>query len=101
MLELGPQAQALHGNVGTMAAHSGINRLYASGEFSVAVAAGAHHEGMQPADTITGSRDEIIEDLKGWLQPGDWVLVKGSRGMAMEKVVQGLKDWAEEKKDDR
>jgi len=101
MLELGPQTQALHGNVGTMAAHSGINRLYASGEFSVAVAAGAHHEGMQPADTITGSRDEIIEDLKGWLQPGDWVLVKGSRGMAMEKVVQGLKDWAEEKKDDR
>ena len=49
---------------------------------------------MQPAEMITGSREEILEDLKGWLQPGDWVLVKGSRGMAMEKVVEGLQAWA-------
>jgi len=43
---------------------------------------------------VTGSREEILENLKGYLQPGDWVLVKGSRGMAMEKVVDGLKQWA-------
>jgi UDP-N-acetylmuramoyl-tripeptide--D-alanyl-D-alanine ligase len=97
MLELGEQARALHTKVGALAARSGVSRLYAKGEFDAAVAAGAHEEGMQPADTVTGSRDAIIEDLKGWLQPGDWVLVKGSRGMAMEKVVQGLKDWAGEK----
>jgi UDP-N-acetylmuramyl pentapeptide synthase len=52
---------------------------------------------MPAANTITGSREEIIEDLIGWLQPGDWVLVKGSRGMAMEKVVAGIKAWAHEK----
>ncbi len=57
---------------------------------------GAREESMQPAHTITGSREEIISDLKDSLQPGDWVLVKGSRGMAMEKVVAGLKKWAEE-----
>jgi UDP-N-acetylmuramoyl-tripeptide--D-alanyl-D-alanine ligase len=95
MLELGARSPELHGNVGALAARTGIDRLYASGEHAAAVAAGARKEGMPAANTITGSRTEIIEDLIGWLQPGDWVLVKGSRGMAMEKVVDGLKKWAE------
>jgi UDP-N-acetylmuramoyl-tripeptide--D-alanyl-D-alanine ligase len=97
MLELGTQAAELHSNIGALAARSGIHRLYARGEYAAALADGAQKEGMLPLDTITGSREEIIADLKDSLQPGDWVLVKGSRGMAMEKVVQGLKDWAHEK----
>jgi UDP-N-acetylmuramyl pentapeptide synthase len=32
--------------------------------------------------------------LKKSLRPGDWVLVKGSRGMGMETIVQGLMAWA-------
>ena len=95
MLELGPQAQSLHNKVGAMAARAGIDHLYASGNFDAAVVAGAQDEGMQMANTITGSHEEIIEDLKESLRPGDWVLVKGSRGMAMERVVQGLKAWGE------
>ena len=95
MLELGARAPELHGQVGALAARTGIDRLCACGEHAAAVAAGARKEGMPAANTITGSREEIIEDLIGWLQPGDWVLVKGSRGMAMEKVVDGLKQWAE------
>jgi UDP-N-acetylmuramoyl-tripeptide--D-alanyl-D-alanine ligase len=94
MLELGAQAPELHRQVGALAALAKIDRLYASGEHAASVAAGAQEEGMRPANTITGPREEIIEDLQGWLQPGDWVLVKGSRGMAMEKVVDGLKQWA-------
>ena len=96
MLELGPQASELHSDIGALAARSRIHRLYAHGEYAAALAAGAQKQGMLPADAITGSREEIIEDLKDSLQPDDWVLVKGSRGMAMEKVVQGLKDWAGE-----
>lgn len=97
MLELGAQAPELHRQVGALAARTQVDRIYASGEHGAAVATGAQKEGLPAANTITGSREEIIEDLKGWLQPGDWVLVKGSRGMAMEKVVQGLKAWAEGK----
>ena len=97
MLELGAQAPELHRQVGALAARTQVDRLYACGENAAALAAGARKEGMQPAETVTGSREEILEDLKGWLQPGDWVLVKGSRGMAMEKVVEGLKAWAEGK----
>ncbi len=96
MLELGAQAPELHRQVGALAARTQVDRLYACGEHGAAVAAGAQKEGLPAANTITGSREEILEDLKGWLQPGDWVLVKGSRGMAMEKVVEGLKAWAEE-----
>jgi UDP-N-acetylmuramyl pentapeptide synthase len=60
------------------------------------MAAAARKEGLPAADTLTGSHEEIIDGLKAFLQPDDWVLVKGSRGMTMEKVVQGLKAWAEE-----
>jgi UDP-N-acetylmuramoyl-tripeptide--D-alanyl-D-alanine ligase len=96
MLELGRQAASLHSQVGALAAQSGVSRLYACGKQADSVAAGARNAGLPAADFITGSREEIIEDLIAWLQPGDWVLVKGSRGMAMEKVVKGLKDWAGE-----
>ena len=69
-------------------------RIYAQGEFAEAVAAGARDEGLKSTNTFTGTREEILLNLKQWLQPGDWLLVKGSRGMAMEKIVEELKDWA-------
>ena len=95
MLELGNQAPTLHSKMGAIAARSGISRLYARGEFADKVVSGARDAGMPTANTIIGSRQEIIADLIDWLRPGDWLLVKGSRGMAMEKVVRGIKDWAE------
>jgi len=95
MLELGNQAPALHSEIGAIAARSGISRLYARGEFADKVVSGARDAGMPAKNTIIGSRREIIADLIECLQPGDWLLVKGSRGMAMEKVVRGIKDWAE------
>jgi UDP-N-acetylmuramoyl-tripeptide--D-alanyl-D-alanine ligase len=98
MLELGEQAKSLHRNVGAAAARSGVGRLYAYGEFTAEVLSGARDEGMHPTDIFEGTHDEIFEDLKVWLQPGDWLLVKGSRGMTMEKVVRRLEEWAGEKK---
>ena len=97
MLELGARAPELHSRLGALAAENRISRLYASGEYASNVREGALNQGMPSPDTLTGSRQEIIEDLKSFLQPGDWVLVKGSRGMAMEVVVEGLKQWAGEK----
>ena len=98
MLELGDQAETLHRQIGAAAVRSGVKRLWACGKFAGAVASGARTEGMPPADTITGTRGQIIADLQRQIKPGDWVLVKGSRGMAMEKVVEGLKVWAENPK---
>ena len=98
MLELGAQVKSLHRKVGARAARSGISRLYAYGDFAADVRNGAHDEGIPSTDTFEGTHDEIVEDLKIWLQPGDWLLVKGSRGMAMEKVIRKLQQWAGEKK---
>jgi UDP-N-acetylmuramoyl-tripeptide--D-alanyl-D-alanine ligase len=96
MLELGDQSRSLHGTVGALAARAGVSLLYATGQHADDVAKGARGEGMQPDKTVTGSREDIVADLKNRLQPGDWVLVKGSRGMVMEKVVQELKAWGGE-----
>ncbi|MEJ2282912.1 MAG: UDP-N-acetylmuramoyl-tripeptide--D-alanyl-D-alanine ligase [Desulfobacterales bacterium] len=97
MLELGARAPELHRQLGARAASMNIDRLYVSGEHAAAVADGARNEGLQPADAVAGSREHILDDLKKYLQPGDWVLVKGSRGMAMEKIVEGLKLWAQKR----
>jgi UDP-N-acetylmuramyl pentapeptide synthase len=34
--------------------------------------------------------EEILESLEGLLEEGDWILVKGSRKMRMERIVEGL-----------
>jgi len=91
MLELGEHAESMHRKTGSLAVRSNIARLYVTGEFAETVADGARKENKNSMDIFIGSRKEILEDLKKWLLPGDWVLVKGSRSMGMEKIVEGLK----------
>ncbi len=93
MLELGMYSETLHKKIGRLCAETGIDRLYATGQFSANVAAGAIIGGMDVASVFTGSQEDILSDLKKWLKPGDWVLVKGSRGMGMEKIVIKLKEY--------
>jgi UDP-N-acetylmuramoyl-tripeptide--D-alanyl-D-alanine ligase len=94
MLELGERAEALHKQVGSWAATAGIDKLLIFGEFADAVIAGAINAGMKHTGIFTATRDEILEALKQSLRPGDWVLIKGSRGARMDEVVKGLRDWA-------
>jgi UDP-N-acetylmuramoyl-tripeptide--D-alanyl-D-alanine ligase len=94
MKELGQQAESLHRDIGAKAARAGVSRMYATGEFASTVADGAAAEGMSPDNILTGGKPEILDDLAEYLRPEDWILVKGSRAMAMEEIVQGLKQWA-------
>jgi UDP-N-acetylmuramoyl-tripeptide--D-alanyl-D-alanine ligase len=94
MLELGAQTEALHRQVGVWAATANINKLLVTGEYADAVAGGAEEAGMQSKNIFTGSQEKILEALKDFLKPGDWVLVKGSRGAHMDTIVEGLKKWA-------
>ena len=91
MLELGEHAESMHRKIGALSARSNIARLYITGEFAKAVANGARKEDKNSMDIFIGAREEILEDLKKSLLPGDWVLVKGSRAMGMEKIVEGLR----------
>jgi UDP-N-acetylmuramoyl-tripeptide--D-alanyl-D-alanine ligase len=99
MLELGARAESLHKQVGGWVAAADIDKLMITGEFAEAVASGAANGGMNRDDIFTGSRDEILDALKDSLHPGDWVLIKGSRGARMDTIVEGLKEWAGVKKD--
>ncbi|MFH2045740.1 MAG: UDP-N-acetylmuramoyl-tripeptide--D-alanyl-D-alanine ligase [Pseudomonadota bacterium] len=94
MLELGIYSEALHKKIGEFCAEFGVERLYATGQFSANVAAGAIIGGMDVSSVFTGSQEDIISDLKEWLMPTDCILIKGSRAMAMEKIVAKLKEWA-------
>jgi UDP-N-acetylmuramoyl-tripeptide--D-alanyl-D-alanine ligase len=94
MLELGGQTASLHRRIGERAARSEPFRIYAFGEYAGDVIQGAQAAGMARADLFAGSKTEITADLIQHLKAGDWVLVKGSRGTAMETVVDAVRNWS-------
>jgi len=95
MLELGPQSEELHRAIGGFAAESGISRLYAHGTYAPMIQRGALAAGMPEHAIIIGTKEEIIADVTRHLEPGDWVLIKGSRGAAMETVVNAICHWSD------
>ncbi|MCU0562459.1 MAG: UDP-N-acetylmuramoyl-tripeptide--D-alanyl-D-alanine ligase, partial [Desulfobacterales bacterium] len=95
MLELGPASAALHRDMGRLAARTGVCKLLACGNFAGEVASGAAEGGMAAADIVTGSQAAIGAALLKELVDGDWVLVKGSRSMGMEAIVNALQQWAQ------
>jgi UDP-N-acetylmuramoyl-tripeptide--D-alanyl-D-alanine ligase len=85
MGELGSDAAAMHAQIGLAARAAGVDRLLALGELShetvAAFGAGAmHFERIQ----------ELLAELENELTPDTTVLVKGSRFMQMERVVQSF-----------
>lgn len=82
MRELGADGARLHAEAGQRARATGIKRLYALGELS-AEAARAFGEGAR----VFASHEALAAALQNDLQAGVRVLVKGSRGSAMERVV--------------
>jgi len=92
MLELGSSAAELHRQVGAAAA-AHCDLLFLLGEMASETAAGARQGGMPAAGVqIVASHAEAAARLRALLRPGDRVLVKGSRGMQMEKVSAALRE---------
>lgn len=92
MLELGPEAASLHQELGTCVAHARVDRLLSLGKHAADVVRGALAEGL-PVHALAACLeiDSLLTVLDCWLEPGDVVLVKGSRGMQMERVINWLK----------
>lgn len=93
MLELGDQAAQFHQDLGRQAAAAGVFRLYAHGPQAAAVRRGALAAGMAADAVRIGTKEAIVDDLIRHLAPEQWVLVKGSRGMAMETVAAAIDRW--------
>jgi len=91
MLELGSNENELHRALGVQAARV-ADRLYLYGELTAHTADGALSAGMDAADIIRAScHEEIVTDIMGHAEAGDFVLVKGSRGMRMDKVAESIR----------
>jgi UDP-N-acetylmuramoyl-tripeptide--D-alanyl-D-alanine ligase len=91
MGELGEASSEEHAWVGRRAASLGLDGLFALGEHAEGVAAAALEAGMPPDCVHVGSDHAgLAAQLRSVLRRGDWILVKGSRAMRMERVVEEL-----------
>jgi len=92
MLELGEASQGAHEELGRLAA-SCIDRLYVMGEMADAVVSGALDGGLAPKSIVMASdHAELLTDLLAVMENGDYILVKGSRGMKMEAVAEAIRN---------
>ncbi|HET6489837.1 MAG TPA: UDP-N-acetylmuramoyl-tripeptide--D-alanyl-D-alanine ligase, partial [Syntrophales bacterium] len=91
MLELGDEAEKYHEEIGRAVADTGVGKAYLRGDFARAFARGAVKRGMKSDQVIVDlNTEETAAQLKACMKAGDWVLVKGSRKMKMEEIVQAI-----------
>jgi len=94
MLELGEDSEKLHAEVGGRVAGMDVDlALFVGSESRAAFEAGKGRLGDRCRHVPDA--DEAARFLRDWTRPGDTVLVKGSRGVGMERVVRALVPIAE------
>ncbi|MRF38114.1 UDP-N-acetylmuramoyl-tripeptide--D-alanyl-D-alanine ligase [Staphylococcus sp. KY49P] len=88
ILELGPNSRIMHEQVGEYLNGKDIDTLFTFGEESQYIS----NVGNQYVNHMEHfeNKQKLIETIKTYLQPEDKVLVKGSRGMKLEEVVESL-----------
>jgi UDP-N-acetylmuramoyl-tripeptide--D-alanyl-D-alanine ligase len=80
MAELGPEAGGYHREIGASARAEGVDLLVGVGEPA---------RGYEP-DELVGDPEEAAELLAAQIEPGDTILVKGSRSAGLEAVAVTL-----------
>jgi len=95
MAELGPRSIALHWQMGKdIVTIGGAELVIACGRFARHVTAGARATGLVRAATVPcDTVEEAMPFVGQAVLPGDIVLVKGSRVMAMERVIEALRHF--------
>ena len=94
MAELGLHSAACHAEVGAAVGRGGrIDELWATGRWAGFTVEAAIEAGMAPETTrVCLSVDALLDALPEWMQPGDTLLVKGSRRSRMERIVEQLRE---------
>ena len=94
MLELGLQTPRLHEEVARHALDCGVDVIGAIGEFAAAL------ERIAPGDARVVAADDVDtlwQRLSSRLSPDAVILLKGSRGMRLERLVAPITDWARQR----
>ncbi len=100
MLELGDSSDALHYECGAWAARCGVDMLIGVRGSAREIVRGATETGMREDQVrFFAEIESAIDFVDGKVQVGDLVLVKGSRGVHLEKMVQELRSRHSEQSD--
>lgn len=86
MLELGDKAEQFHLDIADYVAGTGIDALFTYGRLSGITASRCEEIGLEGIFQFS-EIEELIQKLKGWVRDGDLVLIKGSRAMRLERVL--------------
>jgi len=91
MLELGPDEVSLHRDAGREIAEAGVNVVWGVRGLAKEIAQAAAEAGVESTRFFDSSDEAAAEVIKE-VKQGDLILIKGSRGVATEKVVKALRE---------
>lgn len=102
MLELGEYSRLMHDQVGQYAAQMQVQKLFCYGSMADIVAEAAIKKGIRAENVFvsldTKDAQGMANMILGTLEPGDILLVKASRGIAAERVIECMKKRKAKKK---
>ena len=94
MLELGKESHALHKEVGEKASALNLDLLWTVGKYASDIASAAKDGGMDVEKVLSfRSLDDITEYDMGEFRENDVILIKGSRGMHMETIIDKYRKY--------
>ncbi|MBC7329373.1 UDP-N-acetylmuramoyl-tripeptide--D-alanyl-D-alanine ligase [bacterium] len=92
MLELGEESERLHREAGAWVKKAGVSHLILIGEKAKFIGDGAIEKGFPPSNiAYFPEKEGVVSFIQGLLEEGDTVLVKGSRKLQLEQIVEELK----------
>jgi UDP-N-acetylmuramoyl-tripeptide--D-alanyl-D-alanine ligase len=92
MLELGEWTERAHRDVGAIAAVCGLAFLVTVGQSARLIAQGAVEAGMEPHRVLSlATAEEAGATLRELAHEGDFVLIKGSRRLQLERMLEEFK----------
>lgn len=90
MLELGTEEVQFHFKIGESIKGESIDKLFTFGELGAHIAEGARKVLGESNVFSFSNKTELIKELRAHVKENDLILVKASRGMKLEEVVQAL-----------
>lgn len=90
MLELGLQERDFHLEIGEQISKDQIDKVFTFGTLAENIANGALKTFAKGNVQSFSNKQSLIDELKKQIEPNDLILVKASRGMRLEEVVQAL-----------
>lgn len=93
MRELGPLEDEEHDALGRLVKQLGVDHLITLGEAARGTARAARAAGVAHVEVVNVDHpEEAARLVASWTSPGDWVLIKASRAMRLERVADALRE---------